>query len=400
MAGLFRRFVAVGLLAAGWAAAGTAMACPFCASSQGPSLTGEAGQAVMVLYGNLTDVKDPATREPKATDLHVEATVKMNKAFEGQKVITLARWVPLPEGDARDTYRYLVFCDVFKGKVDPYRILPVQKDATVVKYLQGALALKDEKVGKRLRFFFDYLDSADLEVSNDAYKEFANADYKDYRDMAKELPAERIAAWLDPDNPKSTRTPSYRFGLYASMLGHCGTKKHAEMLRKLLDDPIRRIGSGVDGILAGYVMLEPKEGWAYIRDLFKDAKKEFLLRYAGLRAARFLWDYRPDLVSHKELTEAVTAMLEQNDVADLVVEDLRKWTCWDMTDRVLSLQGKKVYEVPVVRRAVLRFALCCPNNAAQRYVAEQRTKNAQWVTDVEELLKLEQTPPSPPAAAK
>jgi hypothetical protein len=401
MAGLIRRFSAVVLLAAGWAAAGPALACPFCASTQGPSLTGEAGQAVMVLYGNLADgEKDNTTGEPKCTILTVEAAVKKNKAYEGQKVISLARWVPLPEGTTRDTYRYLVFCDVFKGKVDPYRILPVQKDATVVKYLQGALALKDAAVGQRLRFFFDYLDSADLEVSNDAYKEFANADYKDYRDMAKDLPADRIAAWLDPENPKSTRTPSYRFGLYASMLGHCGTKKHAEMLRKLLDSPERRVGSGVDGILAGYVMLEPKEGWNCVRGIFKDAKKEFLLRYAALRAARFLWDYRPDLVSHKEVAESAAAMLEQNDVADLVVDDLRKWACWDMTDRVLGLQGKKVSEVPVVRRAVLRFALSCPNDAARRYVAEQRAKNAQWVADVEELLKLEQTPPSPPTAAK
>ena len=35
----------------------------------------------------------------------------------------------------------------------------------------------------------NFLDSSDLEVSNDSYKEFANADYKDYRDMARGLPA-------------------------------------------------------------------------------------------------------------------------------------------------------------------------------------------------------------------
>src|SRR3989442_10049293 len=102
-------------------------------------------------------------------------------------------------------------------------------------YLKGALAIKDEKMPKRLRFFFDYLDNADTEVSNDAYKEFANADYKDYHDMAKSLPADKVAKWLqDPE------TPSFRYGLYASMLGHCGTDKHAELLRKMLDDPQKR----------------------------------------------------------------------------------------------------------------------------------------------------------------
>ena len=37
-------------------------------------------------------------------------------------------------------------------------------------------------------------------------------------------------------------------------------------------------------------MLKPREGWAYTRGLIADAHKEFLLRYAALRAARFLWD--------------------------------------------------------------------------------------------------------------
>jgi hypothetical protein len=397
MAGAFRWFVVVLLLATVLAAvpAATTCACPFCGATQGPSLTGEANLAVMVLYGNLVEgEKDKATGEG-TTEMHVEAVVKKNKAFDGQKVIPLARYVPLPD-DGRNTYRYLVYCDVFKGKADPYRILPVQKDGTVVKYLEGALALKEDNVGKRLRFFFDYLDNPDLEISNDAYKEFANADYKDYRDMAKDLPAERIAKWLT-----ARETASFRIGLYASMLGHCGTKKDAELLRKLLDDPVRRVGSGVDGILAGYVMLEPKEGWAYLRDLFQDGKKEFLLRYAGLRAARFLWDYRPDLVPHKEVSGGVAAMLDQSDVADLVVDDLRKWSCWDMTDRVLAIQETEAYKVAVVRRAVLRFALCSKDSpAARRFVDEQRKKNPQWVTDVEELLKLEQTPPTPPPSSK
>ena len=56
----------------------------------------------------------------------------------------------------------------------------------------------------------------------DAYKEFANADYKEYRPMAKNLSADKLAKWLqDPD------TAQFRFGLYASLLGHCGTEKHA-----------------------------------------------------------------------------------------------------------------------------------------------------------------------------
>jgi hypothetical protein len=403
MAGLVRRIlppltalVALGLFLS------PSGACPFC-GMQGPTLTGEVAQAKMVLYGTLANADAKANNGDGTTDLVVESTVKNELAgkkddplADGNKTVRLDRYLPPQEGDK---YRYLVYCDVFKGKIDPYRVLPVLKDADMAKYLLGALSHKDEVIGKRLRFFFDYLDNPDLEISNDAYKEFGNADYKDYRDMAKSLPAERVARWLE--DPK---TPAFRYGLYASMLGHCGGEKDAALLRKMLDDPAKRLGSGVDGMLAGYVMLKPKEGWAYTLDLLKDGKKEFMLRYASLRAVRFLWDSRPDLIAKKELEAGMAVLLDQSDIADLAIDDLRKRECWDMADRVLALQKTKSYEIPIVRRAILRFALSCKDHdkdkskAAAAYVAEQRKNDPQMVADAEELLKLEQMPPTTGAA--
>jgi hypothetical protein len=362
-------------------------------------MTGEVGQAKLVLYGQLVNAKQQNNGDG-TTDLAVETIIKNELAGKKDDLLAgtnrnvrLDRYLP-PQAEG-GKYRYLVYCDVFKGKIDPYRVLPVLKDGDVAKYLLGALKHKDEKIGKRLRFFFDYLDNPDLEISNDAYKEFGNADYKDYQDMAKSLPADRVAKWLADKN-----TPAFRYGLYASMLGHCGNEKHAALLRKMLDDPAKRLGSGVDGMLAGYVMLKPKEGWAYTRDILKDGKKEFMLRYAALRTVRFLWDSRPDLVSKKDLTAGMGLLLDQSDIADLAVDDLRKRDCWDMANRVLSLRDTKAYkEIPIVRRAVLRFALSCKGNAAAAtYVAEQRKQDAQMVADAEELLKLEQTPPTTGAA--
>jgi hypothetical protein len=375
-------------------------ACPFC-GMQGPTLTGEVGQAKMVLYGALTNADPKANNGDGTTDLLVESTIKNELAGKKDdplagtnRTVRLDRYLP-PQAEG-DKYRYLVYCDVFKGKIDPYRTLPVRKDGKMADYLLGALNHKDEPIGKRLRFFFDYLDNPDVEISNDAYKEFGNADYKDYRDMAKDLPAKRIVGWL-----RDEKTPAFRYGLYASMLGHCGTEKDATVLRDMLDNKEKRLGSGVDGMLAGYVMLKPKEGWAYTLDILKDGKKEFMLRYAALRAVRFLWDSRPDLVDRKQLKEGMGVLLEQSDIADLAVDDLRKRECWDMTERVLALRKTKGYEtIAIVRRAVLRFALSCKEHekddskkaAAVAYVEEQRKKDAQAVTDAEELLKLEQTP--------
>lgn len=403
MAGLPRRLLSLAIaLPALVLLISFVQACPFC-SMQGPTLTGEVAQAKLVLYGQLTNAKEQANGDG-TTELVIATVIKNelagkkddplrnNKTANGN--VRIDRYLPpLEDGDK---YHYLVYCDFFRGKIDPYRVVLV-KDGDMAKYLLGALELKDEPIGQRLRFFFDYLDSPDLEISNDAYKEFGNADYKDYKEMAKDLPAKRVAGWL-----KDEKTPAFRYGLYSSMLGFCGKAEHASLLRKMLDDPAKRLGSGVDGMLAGYIMLKPKEGWDYTCDILKDGKKEFMVRYAALRAVRFLWDSRPGLVNKKELKEGMGLLLEQSDIADLAIDDLRKRQCWDMTDRVLGLRKSKSYEIPIVRRAILRFALGCKdkNKSALAYVEEQRKKDAQMVADAEELLKLEQMPPAAAASGK
>ncbi len=390
--GLCRLLVLALIVLAGVGVAVPAGACPFC-SMQGQTLTGDVNQASMVLYGTLSNAKLDASGGfgQGSTDLRIEAVIKGNPILGNQKVITLPRYVPTDNGATK----FLIFCDVYKGKIDPYRGVPVKPIGDIVKYLQGALTVKDKDIGTRLRYFFDYLDNADVEISNDAYKEFGNADYKDYREMARHLPADRIAKWLaDPD------TPAFRYGLYASMLGHCGNEKHAKLLRSMLDDPQKRLNSGVDGILAGYTLLDPKEGWAYIRGLLHDPSKDFMLRYAALRAARFFRDSRPDVLDRKELAQGVTALLAQSDIADLAIEDLRKWGQWDAADQVLALYTKKSHDVPIIRRAVLRYALSCPGPRAAAFVAAARQKDAETVKDVEELLKLETPDAARPQTAK
>jgi hypothetical protein len=379
------RFLVVmgGLLAATYWSL-PAAACPFC-GAQGTTLLGDLNQAAMVLYGTFTNAQPNGGGDGQgSSELQIEAVIKKHDILGDQKTITLPRYIPNKD----NKYKWLVFCDVFKGKVDPYRGVPVQADCEMVKYLDGALKVKDKEISARLRFYFDWLDDKEPEISNDAYKEFGNADYKDYKDMAKNLSADKIAKWLEDPN-----TPAFRYGLYASMLGHCGTAKHAALLRKMLDDPQKQLSSGVDGILAGYTMLDPKEGWAYIRRTLTDSKKEFMLRYAALRAVRFFWDYRSDVVAKKDLVEGVTELLDQSDIADLAIEDLRKWGRWEVCDRVLGLEGKKSHDIPIMRRAILRYALSCQDAKAVAFVDKWRKKDAEFVQDAEELLKLETTKP-------
>jgi hypothetical protein len=381
-------FVAFGL-AAGLLLAGSsgAWACPFC-NSTGRTLTQEAADATFIVFGTLTNPKfDPAAQFQGTTDLVIESVVKPHDYLKGKKNIELNRYMPVDKGSS---LKYLVFCDIFNGKLDAYRGVALRADSKIADYLKGALEVKNKDVVTRLRFFFQYLDSGDIDIANDAYLEFALADYRDYRPLAEKLPPDKLVKWLQDEN-----TPLSRYGLYGSMLGHCGKPEHAEILKKLIDDPNRRFGAGIDGMLAGLIMLEPKSGWEYMRGIYKDPKKDFLLRFSALRAARFLRDYRPDLVKENDLVEGVTLLLEQDDIADMAIEDLRKWQRWELTDKILALFDRKSHDVPIIKRAILRFALSAPAKEypkAANFVAAMRKKDNEWVQDVEELLQLETMP--------
>jgi hypothetical protein len=327
----------------------------------------------------------------KAADETVEAVpeqvLKSHPVLRGSKVIRL------PSADlsaAKGAPYLIVYCRASGDRLDPFYLIP-DSTGKASEYLRKALALPAGSNPRSLRFFFDYLDSANEEISRDAFIEIDNADYKDFRAAVGMLPADRVAGWLE--DPK---TPRYRHGLYALMLGHCGTEKHATLLRSLLEkmDPGDELG--VDRILAAYVMLKPREGWAFVNEILKDGKKDFMQRYAALRAVRFFHDSRPDLVPRKDLLKAMARLLEQGDIADLAIEDMRRWACWDMAGRVLALKDKPVYKVLLVRRAVLWFAVSCKGNtAADRFITEQACLDPQLINDIKDLLKLEQSLAAP-----
>ena len=43
---------------------------------------------------------------------------------------------------------------------------------------------------------------------------------------------------------------------------------------------------------------------------------------------------RVHAIPASQVTPAVGSLLDQKDIADLAIEDLRKWSCWDVADQV------------------------------------------------------------------
>lgn len=380
----------------------SAPACPFCSPS-GETLAGEVAQADFILYGTLSNARrDPNEFNKGTTDLTIDLVIKDDPAIKGKKVVTIPRVIP---EDKNKNVKHLIFFKNYGGQLDAYRGEQVAADSKLPEYLKGALANRAKDPLTRLGYFFPYLEDPDLVVSSDAYSEFAAEDYKEIKALGEKWKADptkgpQLLAWLKDKNTRASR-----FGLYGLLLGHCGKAEDAKELKALLDDKDRAYTSGLDGVLAGYVLLDAKAGWDHLHALIGNPKKDFSERYAGLRTVRFFWESRADVVPKAQVLDAMKVLMAQSDLADLPIEDLRKWKVWELTPTVLAYGATESHAtVPIVARSILKFALAAQqadpkNAAAAAYVQQAREKDAKKVEFLESLLKDEVRPAPPPAAA-
>src|SRR5437764_1476106 len=132
----FRRFFFLGLvsLASLWQPS-AAPACEFC-GMQGQTLTTQVDQASLVLYGTFSDAKtkkdgDGNDLADGTTVFNIETIVKKHKILADDKKVTLARYI---SADTEKKYKFLIFCDVYKGNVDPYHFIAFKPDSDVAKY--------------------------------------------------------------------------------------------------------------------------------------------------------------------------------------------------------------------------------------------------------------------------
>jgi hypothetical protein len=373
-------------------------ACPFCPSA-GQTLLGEVNQAHLIVFGKLSNAKrDPNDFGKGTTDMEIEVVVKDHEFLKGKKKITLPRYVPVDEKT-----KYLVFCEIYKGELDPYRGEPVEVKSTIAEYLKGAIAVREKDVPTKLSYFFKHFDAADWTVSADAFQEFSNSDYVDVRKAAVKMDANHLMKML-----KDPNTSAGRYGLYGMLLGHCGNlKDHGQQLREFIDNPKIKQATGLDGLLAGYTMLDPKGGLEYVQSLIKDKQEEFLVRYAALRCMRFFWEYRTDVLDKKAVVASVLPLLDQQDIADIAIDDLRKWEQWEYTTKILALFDRPTHDIPIVQRSIIKYALQAPandnNKAATEFLKRMRAdeKQAERVKDLEALLELEKPrPPEPKVETK
>jgi hypothetical protein len=352
-----------------------ALPCSLCGSKVlTPTFRETAHSAKLILYGQLANAR--LTADGASTELHIEKVLRTDPQVADKKLIKIPRYVGT---DAKNN-RYLVFCDIYNGQLDPYRGVPITS-AAALEYVEKILTLDARDRTKTLLFYFDYLEDQDRTIGDDAFREFIAATDAELLQVAGKLPAAKLRQWL-----RDPRTAADRANLYASLLGLCGNDRDVELLRGLLARPSSDSAEVISGALSGLMALRPREGWEAACAMLADSRRPFKDRYAAILAVRFQYGSRPR-ETQAEMLRCLGGVLSQGDMADLAIEDLRRWQVWTLTEEILGQYGKKSHAAPIVRRAIVRYALCCPRPEAARFVAEARGHEPDLVGEIEEALK-------------
>lgn len=364
-------------------AAAPVWACSFCGDSprRRATMRQECGRAGAVVLARLVNPRlVPGADGAAVTDARIEAVVRPHAALTAS--FTVPRYVP-PAADGPPLF--LLFCDVRGTTVDAYQGVPVRSRAGA-EYLARAARLPVGDAVGRLVFFADHLDDPDPEVAADAFAEFAKAPDAEVAAAARRLPVARVRKLVaDP------ATPPERLGVFAYMLGSRGDAADAARLRARLESPDGAAREGFGGLLAGYLLLAPEEGWAWLGGRLSKGEFPLQQRLAAVNTLRFFRQLRGE-AARQTLIPLYRHLVADEMVCDLAIEDLRRWGWWELTPEVARAAALPTHAAPIVRNGVLRYALCCPHAAAAPLVAAARRERPEVVRDLEESIALEKNP--------
>ncbi len=364
-----------------------APACSICGlnAMRTPTYRQDLADARLILYGVITKSQllpgtSPGDVGKGVSDFEIKSILKSDPWLGNRTTIEIPRYVPV--GDGKEPPKYLLFCTVVKDSLEVFRGVPVKSEAAIA-YVKGLLTANEKGTADVLRHCFEYLEHPDRELATDAYLEFAKTSDADLAGVAPKLSADKLRGWL-----KDSNTPDQHLGIYALLLGGCGGEADAQLLRKMIEGPSDRAAVAFDGLLAGYIQLRPRDGWELALSVLKDDKRSFTVRFAVVRMLRFYHAWKAD-ETREQVMRGMATILRQSDIADIAVEDLRRWKEWDLTADVLAVYGKKGYDAPLVQRALVRYALSCPREEARRFTEDLRRKDPALYRDVYESLEFD-----------
>jgi hypothetical protein len=362
-----------------------AAACPFC-SAPSLTLTEQLTQADAAVLGEWVGGTAAEGDNPGATEYQIREVVHQPKGQQLKvgETLSLVRFRPAKKGDL------FLLLGTKGGAVLDWGS-PLQVTQESFEYMREA-PRPDVKPTERLRYFIKFLEHSDQMIATDAYGEFANTAYGDITPLSPEMPREQLRKWVADD-----QTPPARLGLYGLMLGLCGTADDVSIFEARIFAPTEDFRLGIDGVMGGYLLLTTEKGLARLeQDKIQNSKAPFSETYAAMQALRFLWQYGDGKVSADRLRQSMRLLLDRPELADLVIADLARWKDWSLVDRLQTLYHDEAYQVPSIKRAIVRYYLTC----SKQVVAESGAATPEAQQAAAHLAALEKSDPKIVSEAK
>jgi len=332
-----------------------ASACPFCSA---PSLTlseqlAGAQSAVLVQWTSGKEADKEAGFIGSTNYEIVQVIRDESKSLKKGEPLTLERFRTSNPGDL-----FLLFGSVDQGQIEWSS--PLEVTETSFNYVTQAPS-KESPAVQRLGYYLKFIEFPDSLVSNDAYAEFANAQYDDIVLLSSQMPRDKLRTWLNDPNVSPTR-----IGLYGLMLGLCGNPEDAEFLKAKILEPSDAFRLGIDGVMGGYLLLAGTPGLQVLeKEKLTNQDVPFSETFAAMQALRFMWQYSKGRIPAEDLRNAMRLLLDRPNLADLVIVDLARWDDWSIMDRLMTMYDDDAYQVPSIKRAIVRFMLIAEKSEAK-----------------------------------
>lgn len=314
------------------------------------------------------------------SELQVQRVFRKPADVDLGRTIRLEQYLPAAEGQQPE---FLIFADIRGGKVEPFRGLAVQ-GPDILEYLSMVLAATETDPVAFLEKVSPFLESPGKDVSQDAFLEFAKARDAVIAKVSRKMNPALLRSWI-----MDSRVPEDRLGLYAYLLGGCGGKEDFAFLEGILGSTGKRSSAAYDGAMIALLRLQPERGWPAMYGLLEKQDTPLQLRLACFRSLKAMAELADSPEEKNKVNKGYQVAWHQGELADLSVEELRKAKQWVYTNEILARYGAPGYEAPVVKRAILRYALSAPASPALSQFLDERNKREPSVLeDVRESLGL------------
>ncbi|GIX03676.1 MAG: hypothetical protein KatS3mg113_0682 [Planctomycetaceae bacterium] len=352
-----------------WLLAGVGRDCPFCPPA-GPTCSEQLSQAEFaVVVRWLKMVTPEGELEGADAQIHLEVIEVLHQRepkFRSKQTLVLSLQL-----EGKPGQWWVLLANTRGSQIDWHTSWEASEE--IVQYLKQAPPV-EAPASQRLRYFWKFLEAPIPFMANDAFAEFSSARYPDVASLAPYYSRERLRRWLDdPEEAKQVR-----HGFYGLLLGLCGHADDADYLahRVLAPPPPDRPRLGIDGLMAGYVLLTGEAGLNRLVAAKLQAPHRYDSEVTGLmNTLRFLWEYAPEKVPRGRIAEIMRQLLSDQRHGELALFDLGRWKDWDSLDDVLAQFGHPPFETELARQRVVEFVLRAERDlSAQTTTLQQKAR--------------------------